>query len=60
MICVDGDGSFQMNLQELQTVVYNCLNLKIFILNNNGYHSIRQTQTNLFDPPLVGFVTATV
>ena len=54
VICVDGDGSFQMNLQELQTVVYNWLNLKIFILNNNGYHSIRQTQTNLFDSPLVG------
>ena len=43
-----------MNLQELQTVVYNHLNLKIFYLNNNGYHSIRQTQTNLFQPPLVG------
>lgn len=54
VICLDGDGSFQMNLQELQTVVYNRLNLKIFILNNNGYHSIRQTQTNLFSPPLVG------
>lgn len=54
VICVDGDGSFQMNLQELQTVVYNKMNLKIFILNNNGYHSIRQTQTNLFQPPLVG------
>ncbi len=53
-ICIDGDGSFMMNLQELQTVVYNKLNLKIFILNNNGYHSIRQTQTNLFKPPLVG------
>lgn len=53
-ICIDGDGSFQMNLQELQTVVYNHLNLKIFYLNNNGYHSIRQTQTNLFQPPLVG------
>lgn len=53
-ICVDGDGSFQMNLQELQTVVYNNLNLKLFYLNNNGYHSIRQTQTNLFHPPLVG------
>ena len=50
VICVDGDGSFQMNIQELQTVVYN----KIFIMNNNGYHSIRQTQTNLFTPPLVG------
>lgn len=54
VICIDGDGSFQMNIQELQTVVYNRLNLKIFILNNNGYHSIRQTQTNLFEPPLVG------
>lgn len=53
-ICIDGDGSFQMNLQELQTVVYNNLDLKILYLNNNGYHSIRQTQTNLFDPPLVG------
>lgn len=53
-ICIDGDGSFQMNLQELQTVVYNHLNLKIFYLNNNGYHSIRQTQNNLFQPPLVG------
>lgn len=54
VICIDGDGSFQMNLQELQTVVYNHLNMKIIYLNNNGYHSIRQTQTNLFDPPLVG------
>ena len=54
VICIDGDGSFQMNLQELQTVVYNHLNLKILYLNNNGYHSIRQTQTNLFQPPLVG------
>ena len=53
-ICIDGDGSFQMNLQELQTVVYNHLNIKIIYLNNNGYHSIRQTQTNLFTPPLVG------
>lgn len=54
VICIDGDGSFQMNLQEMQTIVYNKLNLKTFILNNNGYHSIRQTQTNLFNPPLVG------
>lgn len=53
-ICIDGDGSFQMNIQELQTVIQNNLNLKIIILNNNGYHSIRQTQTNLFSPPLVG------
>ncbi len=53
-ICIDGDGSFMMNIQELQTVRYNNLNLKIIIMNNNGYHSIRQTQTNLFKPPLVG------
>lgn len=54
VICLDGDGSFQMNIQELQTVVYHNLPLKIFYLNNNGYHSIRQTQTNLFAPPLMG------
>lgn len=55
IICVDGDGSFMMNLQELQTVVYNQLDLKVFLINNNGYHSIRQTQTNLFKgQPYVG------
>ena len=60
VICLDGDGSFQMNLQELQTVVYNHLNLKILYLNNNGYHSIRQTQTNLFKgQPLVGVCDGT-
>lgn len=54
-ICIDGDGSFQMNLQELQTVVQNRPDLKIIIINNNGYHSIRQTQTNLFKGrPYVG------
>ena len=53
-ICIDGDGSFQMNIQEMQTVIYNKLNLKTFIINNNGYHSIRQTQTAKFNPPLVG------
>lgn len=55
VVCIDGDGSFQMNLQELQTVVYNHLNIKMIYLNNDGYHSIRQTQTNLFKgEPLVG------
>lgn len=53
-ICIDGDGSIMMNLQELATLSYNCLNIKLFIINNNGYHSIRQTQTNLFQPPFVG------
>jgi acetolactate synthase-1/2/3 large subunit len=54
VVCLEGDGSVQMNLQELQTVVHNNLNIKIFVFNNNGYHSIRQTQTNLFKPPLCG------
>ncbi|MGL5938086.1 MAG: thiamine pyrophosphate-binding protein [Phocaeicola sp.] len=54
VICLEGDGSIQMNIQELQTVVHNKLGLKIFWLNNDGYHSIRQTQTNLFQPPLCG------
>ncbi|MCR5485317.1 MAG: thiamine pyrophosphate-binding protein [Clostridiales bacterium] len=54
VICLDGDGSFQMNIQELQTIVYNRFNIKLFYLNNNGYHSIRQTQTNLFKPPMYG------
>lgn len=59
VICIDGDGSFQMNIQELQTVVYHQLNLKIIIINNDGYHSIRQTQKNLFQPPLVGVCDGT-
>lgn len=54
VICLDGDGSIQMNLQELQTIVYNRLNMKIFWLNNNGYHSIRQTQTNVFHANFCG------
>jgi acetolactate synthase-1/2/3 large subunit len=37
-----------MNLQELQTILTNKLPIKIFLINNNGYHSIRITQTNLF------------
>lgn len=53
-ICIDGDGSVMMNLQELATAAYNHLDLKLFIINNNGYHSIRQTQANLFQPPFIG------
>ena len=47
-ICLEGDGSIMMNLQELQTVITNKLPIKIFVVNNQGYHSIRITQTNLF------------
>lgn len=54
VICLDGDGSLMMNVQELETISYNRLNVKLFVLNNNGYHSIRQTQRNLFKPPLIG------
>ena len=46
--CLEGDGSIMMNLQELQTVVTNKLPIKIFLINNEGYHSIRITQNNLF------------
>ena len=53
-ICIDGDGSVMMNIQELATMAYNQLNIKLFILNNNGYLSIRQTQRNLFQPPFIG------
>ena len=44
----EGDGSIMMNLQELQTILTNKLPIKIFLINNNGYHSIRLTQNNLF------------
>ena len=47
-ICLEGDGSIMMNLQELQTILTNRLPIKIFMVNNSGYHSIRITQTNLF------------
>lgn len=47
-ICIEGDGSLMMNLQELQTVLTNRLPIKLFVINNQGYHSIRQTQNNLF------------
>lgn len=47
-ICLEGDGSIMMNLQELQTILTNKLPIKLFLINNNGYHSIRITQTNLF------------
>ena len=47
-ICLEGDGSIMMNLQELQTIVTNGLPVKIFLINNQGYHSIRITQNNLF------------
>jgi acetolactate synthase-1/2/3 large subunit len=54
IICLAGDGSLMMNLQELQTVVGYKLPIKIVVLNNNGYHSIRQTQQAYFSDNMFG------
>lgn len=54
VVCVTGEGSLQMNLQELQTIWQNRLPVKLFVINNQGYHSIRQTQQNYFGESLVG------
>ncbi|HUM82687.1 MAG TPA: thiamine pyrophosphate-binding protein [Lachnospiraceae bacterium] len=51
---VTGEGSLMMNLQELQTIVTNKLPIRIFVIENGGYHSIRQTQHSFFKPPLIG------
>ena len=44
IICIDGDGSIQINIQELQTIIANKLPIKLFIINNNGYGIIKQFQ----------------
>jgi acetolactate synthase-1/2/3 large subunit len=54
IICIAGDGSIMMNLQELQTIVGQRIPVKLFVLNNDGYHSIRQTQQNYFPDNVVG------
>jgi acetolactate synthase-1/2/3 large subunit len=54
VICLAGDGSIMMNLQELQTIVGYKLPIKIFVINNNGYHSIRQTQQAYFSDNMFG------
>lgn len=53
-VCIAGEGSLQMNIQELQTVVGSNLPIKIFVLNNGGYLSIRQTQTGFFKGRKIG------
>ncbi|HEX9080915.1 MAG TPA: thiamine pyrophosphate-binding protein [Holophagaceae bacterium] len=59
VVCLAGDGSLMMNLQELQTVAHHRLPILLVIYNNGGYHSIRQTQTTYFPDGLVGFDAAT-
>lgn len=54
MVLITGDGSIQMNIQELQTIIHHQMPIKLFLINNQGYHSIRQTQKNYFGEPLVG------
>jgi acetolactate synthase I/II/III large subunit len=48
VVCLAGDGSIQMNVQELQTIVHHRLPVKIFVLNNSGYLSMRMTQSGFF------------
>ena len=54
IISITGDGSIMQNLQELQTIVQYNIPVKIFLLNNDGYHSIRQSQSNYFDGKEIG------
>jgi len=54
LICIEGDGSIQMNIQELATVRHHNLPIKIFVLSNEGYHSIRQTQSKYFSDNITG------
>ena len=53
-ILVEGDGGFSQNIQEIGTAAANKLNLKIFIYDDNGYASIRMTQSNYFGGRYVG------
>lgn len=54
VICLAGDGSLQMNIQELEAMRYYNLPIKLFVLDNRGYISIRQTQESFFESRLVG------
>ena len=54
VICATGDGSFQMNIQELQTIVHNNLPVKLIVFNNEGYQAIVQSQKNFFGGVLSG------
>jgi acetolactate synthase-1/2/3 large subunit len=54
IILIAGDGGFQMNLQELQSIIYYNIPIKIFVFNNNGYLAIKLMQKNLFKENYVG------
>lgn len=48
IIVLEGDGSLQLNIQELQTVVHNCINVKLFVFHNMGYAAISTMQNRNF------------
>ena len=54
ILCMEGDGSIHLNIQELQTVKHFNLPLKIILINNNGYLSIKITQKTFFDGRFIG------
>jgi acetolactate synthase-1/2/3 large subunit len=54
VVCFAGDGSLMMNIQELQTLKTQNCDVKLFIINNGGYLSIKQTQNNFFNDNLHG------
>jgi len=59
IICVDGDGGFQFNIQELETISRLQLPVKFFVLNNEGYGSIRASQRAFFGACTIGCDAAT-
>ena len=54
VIGITGDGSFQFNIQELQTIVHHDLPVKLVVWNNNGYLSIRASQDKFFEKRYIG------
>jgi acetolactate synthase-1/2/3 large subunit len=54
VVGITGDGSFQLNIQELQTIKHYNLPVKLIVWNNNGYSSIRATQNKFFDGRRIG------
>ncbi len=53
-ICIAGEGGLQMNIQELATIMHHKLPIKLFVYNNGGYMTIKQTQEFAFEGRLMG------